>query len=153
MNLWVFSSKNLENIKVAKDKLLWGFWSKGKRGRGRRNWRAFINSYNRIKPFDIVIFLVARTRKIYAIGIVKDKHYDDQALVWPEEIRENKVLFPWKVSFFGIIFSEEPFTTHDVGIENYIDFYGIGELSRHEFETIKNEIERKLNVELKFDLG
>ncbi|MFN4046369.1 MAG: hypothetical protein ACK4H7_03420 [Acidilobaceae archaeon] len=153
MSLWVFSSRNLENIRIAKDRLLWGFWDREMGERMRRNWRPFIRLYNRIKPFDIVVFQIAGTGEIHAIGIVEDKHYDDQTPVWPEEIGRNKVLFPWRVSFSSIIFSEEPFTVHSVRIENYIDGYGIGELPRHEFETVKNKIQEKLGVELKIDLG
>ena len=148
MNFWVFSSKNIKNIEVAKDRLLWGFWDSEAGERLRKNWRPFIRLYNKIKPFDIVIFQLAKTGQIHGIGIVKETYYDDQTPIWPNEQKERRVLFPWKVSFSNIIFSKTPFTSHYVKIENYIDGYGIGELPEHDFRRILNEIQRQLNIDL-----
>ncbi|MDW8076876.1 MAG: hypothetical protein RMJ14_04490 [Nitrososphaerota archaeon] len=47
-----------------------------------------------------------------------------------------------------MIFAGEPFTTQYITIENYIDGYGIGELSDHEFRRILEEIQHKINAEL-----
>ena len=148
MNFWVFSSKTIKNIEVAKDRLLWGFWDREAGERLRKNWRSFIRLYNKIKPFDIVIFQLAKTGQIHGIGIVKETYYDDQTPIWPNEQKERRVLFPWKVSFSTIIFSKTPFTSHYVKIENYIDGYGIGELPEHDFRRILNEIQNQLTVEL-----
>jgi hypothetical protein len=148
MKFWIFSSRNIENIEIAKERLLWGFWDREAGERQRKNWRYFIRLYNMIKPFDIVIFQIAGTGEIHAIGIVKETYYDDQTPIWPDEIRQNKVLFPWKVSFCNIIFSKKPFTSHFVKIENYIDGYGIGELSEHEFRRILTEVQRQLNIDV-----
>ena len=148
MNFWVFSSKTIKNIEVAKDRLLWGFWDREAGERLRKNWRSFIRLYNKIKPFDIVIFQLAKTGQIHGIGIVKETYYDDQTPIWPNEQKETKVLYPWKVSFSNIIFSKTPFTSHYVKIENYIDGYGIGELPEHDFRRILNEIQNQLTVEL-----
>ncbi|MEM4140536.1 MAG: hypothetical protein QXG36_05485 [Nitrososphaeria archaeon] len=146
MNFWIFSSKNIENIKVAKERLLWGFWDRELGDKQRQNWRSFIRLYNKIRPFDIVFFQVARTGEINAIGIVKGTYYDDQTPVWPGE--QKQVLFPWKVSFCSIIFSEKPFITHFVKIESYVDGYGIGELPEFEFRRILKEIQEQVNIEL-----
>jgi hypothetical protein len=149
MNYWIFSSKNLENIKVAKERLLWGFWDRDTGPKFQKNWRAFIRLYNKIKPFDIVIFQIAGTGKIHGIGIVKETYFDDQTPVWPNE--RERVLFPWKVAFSNIIYSEKPFTSHYIRIENYVDGYGIGELPEHEFRRIIHEVQKQLNVD--FNLG
>ncbi|MEM0380514.1 MAG: hypothetical protein QXP71_04215 [Desulfurococcaceae archaeon] len=150
MGFWLFSSKNLKNIEVAKERLLWGFRDRDAGEKFRRNWRAFIRLYNRIKPFDIVVFQVAGAGSIHAIGIVKEKYFDDQTPVWPEEREKSRVLYPWRISFSGLIFSENSFTKHFIRIENYVDGYGLGELSEHEFRTILNEIQKNINIDLNF---
>jgi predicted RNA-binding protein len=149
MNLWIFSSKNLENIEVAKERLLWGFWDREAGDKQRKNWRQFIRLYNKIKPFDIVFFQIAKTGEIHAVGIVKETRYDDQTPIWPSET--SRVLFPWKVSFCTFIFSKNPFISHFVKIESYVDGYGIGELPEYEFRRILTEIQKQLVVD--FNLG
>jgi len=110
MASWIFASRNLINIRTAKERLLWGFWDKNV-GRGRlaeklrRNWRDFIKYYNRIKAFDLVFLQLTRRYRefpahgIYAFGVVERTYYDDQTPVWSDEHRENRVLYPWRVSF------------------------------------------------------
>jgi len=77
---------------------------------------------------------------------VKETFYDDQTPVWSME--KNRVLFPWKVSFSSMLFSEEPFITYFVKIEDYIDGYGIGELSEYELRGILEKVKEKINAEL-----
>jgi hypothetical protein len=149
MNLWIFASKTVENIEVAKERLLWGFWDREAGEKQKKNWRSFIRLYNRIKPFDIVLFQIAKTGEIHAVGIVKETYYDDQTPVWPQE--QNRVIFPWKVSFCNILFSKNPFVSHFVNIANYVDGYGMGELPEHEFRRVLAEIQKQLNVD--FNLG
>ena len=151
MNFWLFSSINVENIEVAKNRLLWGFWDREAGEKQRRNWRAFIRIYNKIKPFDIVVFQVARTGEIHAIGIVKETYYDDQTPIWPREREQRRILYPWKVSFCSIIFSKKPFISHFIRIDNYVDGYGKGELPEHGFRRILSEIQKQINVD--YNLG
>jgi hypothetical protein len=146
MNLWIFSSKTIENIEVAEERLLWGFWDREAGEKQRQNWRSFIRLYNKIKPFDMVFFQIAGTGEIHALGIVKETFYDDQTPIWPNEQRH--VLYPWKVSLCTMIFSEKPFITHFVKIESYVDGYGIGELPEFEFRRILTETQKQVNVDL-----
>ena len=150
MNFWLFSSRNIENIEVTKERLLWGFWDKEVGEKFRRNWRAFIRLYNRIKPFDVVIFQITKSGDIHAIGIVREKYFDDQTPIWPDEREGGRVLYPWRISFSNLMFSKTPLTSLFIEIENYVDGYGIGELSEHNFKTILNEIQKKMNIELNF---
>jgi len=150
VNFWLFSSKNIENIETAKERLLWGFWDREAGEKFRRNWRAFIRLYNRIKPFDIVVFQITKSGNIHAIGIVKEKYFDDQTPIWPDEREKGQILYPWRVSFSNLIFSKTPLTTHFIKIENYVDGYGIGELPEHDFRTMLNEMQKKMNIELNF---
>jgi hypothetical protein len=94
MKFWIFSSKNIENIEIAKERLLWRFWDKEAGDKQRKNWRDFIRIYNMIKPFDVVIFQIAGTGEIHAKGIVKGTFYDDETPIWPDEKKQNSVLFP-----------------------------------------------------------
>jgi hypothetical protein len=152
MKIWLFSSNTLKNIEVAKDKLLWGFWDREKGSKQRKNWRDFIRLFNKIEPFDIAVFQTT-DGEIHAIGIIKKTYYDDQTPVWPEEINEDKILFPWRVSFCNFIFSETPFTKFFAKISNYIDGYGIGELSPSEFQKILQEVQEKHKVLINYDTG
>ncbi len=135
---------------MAKERLLWGFWSKEVGRRLRENWASFIRLYNKIKPFDIVVFQIAQTGKIHALGIVKGTYYDDQTPIWPEE--KNRVLFPWKVCFSSLIFSRKPFTLLFTKGESYVEGYGIGELPEHEFRKILTEVQKQLN-QLNMDIN
>jgi len=150
LNSWLFSSKNIENIEATKERLIWGFWDREAGKKFRRNWRAFIRLYNRIKPFDIVVFQIAKSGHIHAIGIVKEKYFDDQTLIWPNEKEKGQVLYPWRISFSNIIFSKTPITTHFIKVENYVDGYGIGELPEHDLRTILNEMQKRTDIELNF---
>jgi len=146
VNFWVFSSSTLANVRTAKDRLLWGFWDREAGEKQRRNWRTFIRAYNRIRPFDVAVFQIARTGDIHALGIIRETYYDDQTPIWPLEIEENRVLYPWRVSFSAIIFSEEPFVSHFVRIQDYVDGYGIGVLEEHEFRRIFDNLKQRINV-------
>ncbi len=109
--------------------------------------------YNRIKPFDIVIFQIAKTGEIYAVGVVKGTHYDDQTPVWPDEERQGRVLYPWRVEFSILIFSDEPFISHRISIQHYIDGYGLGEVPSHEFTRVLESIKSKLrNVSIDLEI-
>lgn len=151
MGVWLFSSNSLENIGVAKDRLIWGFWDREAGERQRKNWRQFIKLYNQIKPFDVVVFQIARTGKIHAVGLVRERFYDDQTPVWSKEIDQNRVLYPWRVSFTNMMFSESPFATLFVKIENYVDGYGIGELPKHEFTRLLADLKAKACMEINYE--
>lgn len=152
MIVWIFSSKNLENIRIAKNNLLWGFWDKNIGKRTKRNWRDFIRLYNEIKKFDIVLFQIAKTGEIHAVGLVNDKFYDDQTPLWDLEKEKGKVLFPWRVSFSIIIFSEKPIISHFIKIENYIDGFGIGKVPIHEYKSFIEKI-RKILEQVQLDIN
>ncbi|MCR8487038.1 MAG: hypothetical protein ABIL29_08370 [candidate division WOR-3 bacterium] len=149
MNIWLLSSSNIDNIKIAKDRLLWGFWDRDAGKKMRKNWRSFIRLYNKIEPFDLAIFQIAKNGYIHGIGVVKNTYYDDQTPVWPNEITKGKVLYPWRVEFSIMIFSEDPIITHFISISNYIDGYGLGEVSHHELETVLTAIKENFKIEIK----
>ncbi len=136
MTCWLFSSKNLENLKILKERLIWGFWDLWIGNKTRKRAREFNRLYQSIKPFDIAVFQIASTGEIHAIGIIKEKFIDYETPVWPIEIESNKVLLPYRISFKFVIFSEKPVVRYFVKIENYLDVFGIGKLPEHEARTI-----------------
>lgn len=148
MSFWLFSSNNVNNIRRAYERLMWGFWDREAGEKQRKNWRSFIRAFNRIKPFHVVVFQVARSGEVHAIGVVKETYYDDQTPIWDNELEQNRVLYPWKVSLSTVLFSEKPFVKHFIKIENYIDGYGIGEIPEHEFRKIFDDIKSKLSADL-----
>jgi hypothetical protein len=148
MSFWLFSSNNVDNIRRAYERLMWGFWDREAGEKQRKNWRSFIRAFNRIKPFHVVVFQVARSGEVHAIGVVKETYYDDQTPIWDNELEQNRVLYPWKVSLSTVLFSEKPFVKHFIKIENYIDGYGIGEIPEHEFRKIFDDIKSKLSADL-----
>jgi hypothetical protein len=159
LKTWLFSSRDLESIRRGYERLLWGFWdvrsakSKELREKLEKNWRLFLSFYNNIKPFDIAVIQVARSGEIHAIGVVKRTFYDDQTIVWPLEEKRRKVLYPWRVSFQFMIFSEEPITTFNVDKSNYIDGYGLGRLQAHHLNTILDAISNKFKLKIRGFVG
>jgi hypothetical protein len=85
-----------------------------------------VRAYNRIKPFDFAVFQIAKTGEIHALGVVKETFYDDQTPVWPKEVEQRVALYPWRVAFSFMIFSEEPILRRFTKLSDYIDGYGIG---------------------------
>jgi len=145
---WVFSSRDKENIRRAYERLVWGFWdrdlAKSRRSKLFKNWRGFLRLYNSVSSGDVAFLQVARTGEIHAVGIVKERFYDDQTPVWDQELSRGKVLFPWRVSFYAIVYSEEPLERLFARLENYVDGYGVGELPHHEAERILRRLKDKL---------
>jgi len=52
LGAWLFSSSDLENIRTAYERLIWGFWDREVGPKQRRNWR-FIRAYNKIPTFRL----------------------------------------------------------------------------------------------------
>lgn len=150
MSFWLVSSIDVDNIRRASERLLWGFWDREAGYKQRKNWRDFIRTYNKIKPFHIVVFQVARTGEIHAVGVVKETYHDDQTPIWDKEISQGKVLYPWRVSLSAILFSEKPFVKHFIKMENYLDGYGLGEIPENDFRKVLADIKSKIDADLNF---
>lgn len=154
---WIFSSKNRKNIHVAFERLVWGFWDRdlvrSTESKLVKNWRPFLRLYNSISSGDSVFFQIARTGEMHAVGVVRDKYYDDQTPIWDQEVKGNKVIFPWRVSFHVIIYSEEPFARLYTGVKNYVDGYGIGELPYHEAKHLLDKLGKEYPVKVNVSLG
>ena len=149
MGAWLFASSDLENIRTAYERLIWGFWDREAGRRQRRNWRSFIRTYNKIRPFDYVLIQIAKTGEIHAMAVVKDKYYDDQTPIWSAELEQRRILFPWRVPFCFIIYSEEPILRRFIEIQNYIDGYGLGEIMERDIADVIKAMEEKSPLKLK----
>jgi len=118
-----------------------GFWDRDAAGSRRgsklaRNWRSFLRLCNDISSGDVAFLQVAGSGDIHAVGVAGERFYDDQTPIWGREIEERRALYPWRVSFYIVVYSEEPIVKLYTGIENYVDGYGIGELPNHEAQQI-----------------
>lgn len=143
MTYWIFSSNSLENIKIGYENLTWGFWDRDAGKKMRKNWRNFIRKFNQIKPFDITVLQLAKTGDIHAIGVIKETYYDDQTSIWENEHKQGNVLYPWRVKFSIMLYSEDSVIKKFVKIHDYVDGYGIGELESHEFRMILEAFRKK----------
>ena len=157
---WIFSSRSRGNIRRAAERLLWGFWDKelvvereeleecksARKSKLAENWRQFLRLYSDIQEGDIVFLQMARTGEMHAVGIVKDKHYDDQTPIWDQELKNNKVLFPWRVSFYFMIYSEKPFARLFIKSKEYVKGYGIGEISFHEAKELLDRLKEEYGL-------
>ncbi|MHA1677009.1 MAG: hypothetical protein ACTSU6_07515 [Candidatus Njordarchaeales archaeon] len=121
----------------------------GKWDLNRGETGALLGLITRSRPFDYVIIQIAKTGEIHALAIVKDKYYDDQTPIWRMEIKQRRVLFPWRVPFCFIIFSEEPILRRFIEIQNYIDGYGLGEITDGDIRDVIKAIEEKSSLNLK----
>ncbi|MCD6443385.1 hypothetical protein J7L70_00030 [Candidatus Bathyarchaeota archaeon] len=136
MGVWLFSSKDVCNIRRGFERLIWGFWDRDAGEKQRRNWRSFIRLFNQIRPFDLVVFQVAKTGDIHGLGIVRYSYYDDQTPVWDAELEEGRVLYPWRVRLSFMMFSETPVVSRFIPVQDYIDGYGAGSFPKHEVDGV-----------------
>jgi hypothetical protein len=109
-------------------------------------------SYQRIKPFDHAIFQLAKIGELHAFGVVKQSFFDDQTLVWPEETRQGRALFPWRVSFSLVLFSEEPVMTRFIKAGDYIDGYELGEVGAQDLGDLIQAFEKKSSLKIKGEI-
>ena len=89
MTVWLFSSSSLESIRVGYERPLWGFWRRDACPRER--WGPFLSAYQRVKPSDIAVIQLTEDYGIYAVGVVRERYYDDLTLVWRDELRRREV--------------------------------------------------------------
>lgn len=149
MAVWLVASTSLGNIRRAYERLLWGFWDRDAGEKQRRNWRSFIHLFNSVKPFDHLVFQIARTGEIHGLATVKTKYYDDQTPIWDNELRQNRVLYPWRIELAFMIYSEKPIRRRYVKLSDYLDGYGIGEYPQHEYNNLIDAINETTEIKIK----
>ena len=120
-----------------------GILGQGSRKQAEEKLGNFIRTYNRIRRFDYVLIQIAKTGEIHAMAVVKDRYYDDQTPIWKAELEQRRVLFPWRVPFCFIIYSEKPILRRFIEIQNYIDGYGLGEIMDRDIVDIVKAAEEK----------
>jgi hypothetical protein len=97
-------------------------------------------------------FQLFKERKffIHGLGVVQDKFYDDETPIWDDEIKYGRVIYPWKVRFGLMIYSEYPIMELAIPIHEYVSGYGIGKLPRGDLETIIQNLEKASGLKVKF---
>jgi len=128
---------------------MWGFWDREAGEKQRRNWRPFIRLFNRIEPFDHVVFQIARTGEMHAVATVRRTYFDDQTPIWDRELELNRVLYPWRVDLAVMLYSEKPILKTFIRISDYVDGYGIGELPQHDLTNLLAAIATKTETKVK----
>ncbi|MGC8848995.1 MAG: hypothetical protein ACP5K1_04660 [Candidatus Bathyarchaeia archaeon] len=66
--------------------------------------------------------------------MVKATYYDDQTPVWDKELKERRVLYPWRIELAFMAFPEEPIQGWRIQMAGYVDGY-----SRHELNRLLEE--------------
>jgi len=151
---WVISSYSLDNIRRAHERLMWGFSDPTikKEDKYTKNWRDFIKSYNKISSGDIMAFQLFQERRYYihGLGVVQEKFYDDETPIWDDEIKQGRTIYPWKIRFGLMLYSESPMTELAIPAHEYVTGYGIGKLPRGDVETIIQSLEKGTGLKVKF---
>ena len=153
-NYWLVCTTNLDNIRTAYDRLVWGFpdistrWGE----KYKRNWRYFVKMFNRILSGDVMVFqhIKGRSYLVHAIGVVKDRYYDDETPILSDEVKEGYVIFPWKVRLGLMIFSEEPIAKLAILTQDYLTGYGIGRLRSTDIQAIVTNLEKITGLKVRF---
>ncbi|MEM0096800.1 MAG: hypothetical protein QW660_09260 [Candidatus Bathyarchaeia archaeon] len=92
---------------------------------------------------------MAKTGDIHAIAVIRDKQFDDQTPIWPLEISKGKVYYPWRVEFSMIMYSEKPIMRRFTKIENYIDGYGLAEITLTDLIDALNAMSKCPEIKIK----
>ena len=132
MPKWVILCGNKKNWNVATEYKIWGA-----KPTSQRLWNELSNG-------DIVFFYVTRTiKRIIGVGRVQEK-LDPQTYqpkpLWPDEIRENKVIYPYRFRIEPIHICKTPFEegidikglkiSKQMGMSRIVDREAINELYR-----------------------
>lgn len=153
-NYWVLSSYSLDHIQRAYERLMWGFTDPTIKEEDKylKNWRDFIKLYNKISLGDVMIFQLFQERKFYIHGlsVVQEKFYDDETPIWDDEIKYGRVLYPWRIRFGLMLYSERPIVELAIPTHEYVVGYGIGKLMRADLETIIQNLEKATGLKVKF---
>lgn len=89
------------------------------------------------------------TGEIHAMAIVKEKYYDDQTPIWKAEIEQRHIIWPWRIPFCFMIYSEQAILRRFIEIQNYIDGYGLGEIAIRDIADVIEVLEEKSNLKIK----
>ncbi|MEM2843631.1 MAG: hypothetical protein QXZ53_07145, partial [Candidatus Bathyarchaeia archaeon] len=82
--------------------------------------------------------------------VVQEKFYDDETPIWDDEIKYGRVLYPWRVRFGLMLYSERPIVELAIPTHEYVVGYGIGKLMRADLETIIQNLEKATGLKVKF---
>lgn len=138
--VWVLTGDEA-NWEVAIRDNIWGV----REGRLKSYW-------NRLQKGDILIFYAkSPTHGVIGIGITENKFRQDKPL-WPDEVRENKVIYPYRFEFQAIYYLPvEKWRKDNISIEDLRIGYqaGLNPLSNPDkIKEILLRIKEKWNADL-----
>jgi predicted RNA-binding protein len=143
--VWILTG-NEENWNLAVSDKLWGV----REGRLKGYWDS-------LKRGDILLFYATSPiGGLIGLGLVESKFKQDKPL-WPDEVRENRVLYPYRFGFEVVYYLPQGWKERNINIADLNPPYmaGINSLSRADaISEIFRRIKEKWNVEVpSFGLG
>ena len=121
MRYWLLSGIP-ENWEIALKKGVWGVSEKA-----RPLWE-------KVQPGDVVVFYATRKTGILGYGKVVEKYVDHTPL-WPEEVKEGKAKWPYRLKIEVIKVFEKPKPKP----EGVFVAFAINKLSQEAFKRIAEE--------------
>lgn len=142
MPKWLILCGNTENWDVAIEYKIWGA-----KPTLRRVW-------NQLSSEDVVFFYVTRTiKRVIGVGRVREK-LDPQTYqpkpLWPDEIRGNKVIYPYRFKIEPTYICKNPLS-EGIGIEGLRVSKQMG-MSRIKDREAINELHRRINLSWNVDV-
>ena len=153
VNFWLIAGK-VENLELLPSTRCWAF-SKPDPEQSEK----FYRFWAMMREGDHVLLQAIKWengwRFIGVIGFAKvlSRYYDDKVLIWPDELKENKCMYPYKVEFSTIVMLspklwERLGPKHRIILpeERYVKGIGLGILEPKEFYEMVDRIKETWNV-------
>lgn len=139
--IWILTG-NEENWELAVRDKIWGV----REGRLKSYW-------DKLNKDDILLFYATSPiGGLIGIGVVESKFKQDKPL-WPDEIREKKVIYPYRFGFNIIYYLPQSWKEKNINIADLKPPYqgGINPLSQGaKIKEILKRIKEKWNTEISF---
>lgn len=139
--VWILTGNEI-NWEIAVSEKIWGV----REGRLKTYW-------NQLEKGDILLFYAkSPVGGLIGLGLVESKFRQDKPL-WPDETRENKVIYPYRFGFTIIYYLPEARKERNITIADLKPSYqaGINPLNRREaINEILKRIKEKWDVEIPF---
>jgi len=137
--VWILTG-NEENWEVAMRDKIWGV----KEGRLKSSW-------DKLEKDDLLLFYAkSPIGGLIGLGLVESKFKQDKPL-WPDEIREKKVIYPYRFGFNIIYYLPDSWQQKNINVVDLKLAYqaGLNPLSRTEaINEILKRAKEKWNVEI-----
>ncbi|MCD6465914.1 hypothetical protein J7L27_06075 [Candidatus Bathyarchaeota archaeon] len=151
-SFWMFFSTSAEDIDIAFQNRIWGFWHKDLVREGSlreklvRTWKQFLKAYSQMKPLDLAFFQTKLRGSLCVVGlaVLGEKFYDDQTIIFTWEKNAKRVLFPFRIKLnFGMYSLSEPIIEKSLPTHEWIEGQGIGRLEPSDILPLVSSLEKR----------